>query len=249
MILITNAFQKPQNNWHRSGYAKQFYACERTFLDAALRQLVGPSVLQLGDSLDQTILDDLELPYLLKTVFEKSNGVNVDVLLDPAFLPFSPENFSTVVLPHMLETHALPHQMLREVHRVLKPEGHIILTGFNPHSLMGLQRFLRPSAVCAGRYYSVRRVMDWLQLLGFEVVASSMFQYAPLSKRQGLQKTLSFLEAVGDRWLPMVGGGYMISAKKRDASHSLVGRLRYKKRRSKLVTAAATKASLKKQIK
>lgn len=249
MAPITDASLKTNANWHQSNYAKQFYACERPFLDAGLRQSVGPRVLQLGNALDQSILTDLELPYLLKAGFEKKQCVDADLRLDPAFLPFSPECFSTVVLPHVLETHVLPHQLLREAHRVLKPEGHIVLTGFNPHSFIGVQRFLNPNAVCAGRYYSVQRVIDWLQLLGFEVVASTVFQYAPLSKRQGLRKTLNFLETVGNRWLPMIGGGYMISAKKRDASHAFVGRLRYKKRRSKLVTAPVTKVSLKNQTK
>jgi hypothetical protein len=144
-----------------------------------------------------------------------------------------------VVLPHILEVHELPHQVLREAHRVLMPEGHIVLTGFNPNSLLGLQRWLRPTSVCAGRYYSIRRVIDWLQLLGFDVVGSSMFHYAPLSGSKRLKNTFQFLESVGDRWLPMAGGGYMISAKKREGSATMVGRLKYTAKKSKLVAATA----------
>lgn len=237
MTYLKHAFKGPDNDWRHSDYARQYYAAERSFLDAGLRQSVGPSVLQLGSNLDQTILEDLELPFMLKASFNVNDAA--DLVVDPAFLPFSPEAFSTVVLPHVLETHALPHQILRESHRVLQSEGHIVLTGFNPHSLMSLQRFLHPSAVCAGRYYSVRRVIDWLQLLGFEVVASSMFQYAPLSKRDGVIKALSILETIGQHWLPMVGGGYMISAKKRDMAYTKVGRIRFRRQQSKLIPAAA----------
>lgn len=233
---------KPNANWHKSEYAQQYYAQERSYLDAGLRQSVGPKVLQIGGLLDQSILDDLELPYLLTAVFEENADSNV--VLDPAFLPFSPDSFSTVVLPHALETQGLHHQILREAHRVLQAEGHLVLTGFNPHSLMGVQRFLRPKAVIAGRYHSVAKVIDWLQLLGFEVVTSSMFQYAPLSKRQGFRTAFNFLETIGGRWLPMTGGGYMISAKKRDVAHTMVGRLRFKKRRTNLIPAAAGKMSL-----
>jgi SAM-dependent methyltransferase len=245
---VTKSEEKASNacaNWHYSDYAQQYYARERPFLNAGLRQSVGPCVLQIGQRLDQSIVDDLELPYLLKADFNVNDAA--DTVLDPAFLPFAPDSFSTVILPHVLETHGLHHQLLREAHRVLQNEGHIVLTGFNPNSLVGLQRFIRPSAACVGHYYSVRRVIDWLQLLGFEVVASSMFQYAPLSKGPGFRRAFNFLESVGNRWLPMTGGGYMISAKKRDVEHTMVGRLRYKKRRSKLVAAAtATKVAMRK---
>lgn len=230
------------NDWHGSDYAHQFYSVESPFLDAGLRQCVGPSVLQLGDNLEQSVVDDLELPYLLKASF--ADHSQASVILDPAFLPFSKQTFSTVVLPHVLETHALPHQLLREAHRVLQSEGHIVLTGFNPNSLVGIQRCVRPSSVSPGRYYSVGRVVDWLQLLGFEVVTKSLFQFAPISKHDGIRKTLHFIETVGDRWLPMIGGGYMICAKKSDSHLAMVGRLAYKHSHSKLIPAAARKESL-----
>lgn len=239
---MTDSTNNKSLDWHRSDYANQYFASEKRHLESGVRQSIGPSVLQLGDSLDYSILDAMELPYLLKA--SKAHCYGAGVVLDPAFLPFSKGAFSTVILPHMLETHALPHQLLREVHRVLQAEGHLVLTGFNPHSLLGLQRFIRPKAVCPGRYYSVGRVIDWLQLLGFEVIACSMFQYGPLSKHGGVRKASNFLEAVGDRWLPMTGGGYMISAKKRDISRTLVGRLSHQRQHSKLIPSAASKSAL-----
>jgi len=228
--------------WHYSEYAKQYYERERSFLDASLRQSVGPCALQIGHLLDQSVLKDLELPYLLKADFKLND--KADIYLDPAFLPFAPGEFSTVILPHVLETQGLHHQLLREAHRVLQNEGHLILTGFNPYSLVGLQRFIRPKAVCSGRYYSLKRVIDWLQLLGFEVVVSSVFQYAPLSKSRGVRRTFEFLEAIAHHCLPMIGGGYMITAKKREVGLTKLGRLANKKRRSKLIPVNASKTSM-----
>ena len=230
-------------HWRSSEYAKRYFDEEHQFIAAGLRQSVGPAVLQLGQRLHTSVVDDLDLPFLVKTN-EFVDGLS-DIVVDPAFLPFSEDVFSTVVLPHVLERHELPHQVLREAHRVLMPEGHIVLTGFNPASLMGLQRWLRPAAVCSGRYYSVRRVIDWLQLLGFDVVGSSMFHYAPLSRSQKIKTTFHFFESVGDRWLPMAGGGYMISAKKREPGGSLVGRVAFKTKQPKLVASATAKTQLK----
>ncbi len=231
--------------WHVSEYASRYFDIERPFLDAALRSSVGPTVLQVGQYLSASVVEDFDLPLLIKAL-SSGQGSEPDagfssVAADPAFLPFEPEAFSTVVLPHVLERHKLPHQVLREAHRVLMPEGHIVLTGFSPNSFIGLQRWLRPSAVCPGKYYSIGRVIDWLQLLGFEVVSRSMFHYAPISRSKRLRKTFGFFESAGDRWLPMVGGGYMISAKKRDPGSTLVGRVKLKKSKRKLVAATAAK--------
>jgi len=235
--------------WRVSDYAERFFDIERPFLDAALRSSVGPTVLQLGEYLSSSVVEDFDLPLLIKALsseqeFQTSDSFS-SVAADPAFLPFGPEAFSTVVLPHVLERHKLPHQVLREAHRVLMPEGHIVLTGFSPNSFIGMQRWLRPRAVCPGRYYSIGRVFDWLQLLGFEVVSHSMFHYAPVSKSKRLRKTFSFFESAGDRWLPMTGGGYMISAKKRDPGSTLVGQVKLKKSKRKLVAATAAKTHTK----
>ncbi|MFT4635733.1 MAG: SAM-dependent methyltransferase [Arenicella sp.] len=231
------ATQVSDDGWLLSDYAKRYFAVERAHIAAGLRQSIGPTVLQLGQYLPASVVADFDLPLLVKTNY--FSEPSSDLVVDPAFLPFAPDVFSTVVLPHVLERHELPHQVLREAHRVLMPEGHIVLTGFNPNSLIGAQRWIRPRAVIRGRYYSVSRVIDWLQLLGFEVVTSSMFHYAPLSRSKRLIDTFQFIESVGDRWLPMMGGGYIVSAKKRDASATMVGRLKFRRKRSKLVAAAA----------
>lgn len=227
-----------QPDWRASAYAAQYFEREREFLRSGLRQSIGPSVLQLGSYIEQQIIEDLDLPFLVRSECHFDEITNV--VADPAFLPFEPDSFATVVLPHVLEGHVLPHQVLREAHRVLMSEGHIVITGFNPFSLIGLQRIVRRKAVCAGRYYTVKRVIDWLQLLGFEVISSSMYQYSPLFKNPRFRSAFSFLETVGDRWLPMTGGGYMICAKKREVSGTLVGKMRFKKPRRKIVGAAAS---------
>lgn len=228
--------------WRDSPYAAHYFEQERPYLSAGLKQAVGPKALQVGTQIEQSLIDDLDLPFLLRTSQQSSNPA--EVRADPAFLPFEPDSFAMVILPHVLERHSLPHQVLREAHRILMSEGHIVLTGFNPASLAGTQRLLRPNAVLSGRYYSVQRVVDWLQLLGFEIVASAMYQYAPLLKSPRLRRGFGFLESVGDRWLPMFGGGYMITAKKRDAGATMVGRLRFNTPKRQLRGATQVRASV-----
>jgi len=232
-----SSFKIPQN-WFFSQYAKQYFDSERKHLESAIKQAIGPKVLQVGSLLEQKLVDDFDLPYHVHlTGIERETA---DLVGDPAFLPLAPDSFSTVLLPHVLEGSALPHQVLREAHRVLMHEGYLVLTGFNPMSFIGLQNLFYRRAVFNGRYYSPRRVIDWLHLLGFEVVASSMYQYSPLSSKLQVNKAFNFLESAGDRWLPMMGGGYMITAKKRDAKMTLVGGKAIRRRKGALVRGAAS---------
>ena len=57
-------------------------------------------------------------------------------------LPFASQSVDLVVMPHRLEDCADPHQLLREVDRVLRPEGHLVVLGINPWSLWGLRHAL-----------------------------------------------------------------------------------------------------------
>lgn len=236
------------SQWRNSSYAEQYLDCEREYLKSALRQVSGPRVLQLGNVIDSGLIADIDFPQLVvaDTQSESTNKVSLKatLVLDPAFLPIQSDTVTTIITPHVLERHEFPHQVLREAHRVLVPEGHIILTGFNPFSMVGLQRLVFKRAVCPGSYFTVKRVSDWLQLLGFEIVASSTFQYAPLVKNKRVRKMFNFFNPLGDRWLPMTGGGYMITARKKQACGTIVGRFSFarssvKKRRRKLTAASS----------
>src|SRR5450755_1434995 len=57
-------------------------------------------------------------------------------------LPFDAASLDLVVLPHSLELARDPHLALREVERVLVPEGRVIIVGFNPASLWGARQKL-----------------------------------------------------------------------------------------------------------
>ena len=57
-------------------------------------------------------------------------------------LPIETHSVDVVIMPHTLEFEENPHQVLREVDRVLRPEGIILLMGFNPWSFWHLPRFL-----------------------------------------------------------------------------------------------------------
>lgn len=100
-------------------------------------------------------------------------GASLGIIADVDELPIRSGSIDACLLAHLLDFSNDPHQILREVERVLTPDGWIIISGFNPYSLVGLGRLLpnlRRRLPWSARMFSPERVLDWLHLLGFEVV-------------------------------------------------------------------------------
>ena len=57
-------------------------------------------------------------------------------------LPIATQSIDLVLLPHVLEFAEEPHAVLREVDRVMMPEGRLVIVGFNPWSLWGMRSAL-----------------------------------------------------------------------------------------------------------
>ena len=148
-----------------------------------------------------------------------------DVCAGPHQLPFANSSLDLVVLPHVLEFAESPHQILREVERVLVPDGHVVVTGFNPFSLWGIRRkFARHDdpPPWRGQYLSVLRLKDWFALLALESQAGSFGCYAPaVTQEQWLQRW-RFMELAGNRWWPIAGAVYIIQAVKRVCGMRLI---------------------------
>lgn len=162
-------------------------------------------------------------------------------------LPFASQSIDLVVMPHILEFAEEPHQVLREVDRVLVPEGQIVLTGFNPASLWGARQFLTrvgasPFLPHEGQFIGLPRIKDWLKLLSFEVNRGRFGCYVPWARSDKWLARWAFTEKVGDRWWPVLGSIYMVTAVKRVRGMRLVGFV--KKRREALRPSLAPARSM-----
>lgn len=133
-------------------------------------------------------------------------------------LPIQTDAIDLIYLPHCLEFVVNPHEVLRESYRTLVPEGHLIVSCFNPWSLWGFcRRFFsfRKKVPWNGQFISVLRLKDWLALLGFDVVQCVPFFFRPPINHLGILKRLKWLETVG-RWCwPFGSGAYVVLARKR----------------------------------
>ena len=205
--------------WLETAQGRYVLAWEQASLDAAVTDVFGFNALQLGMA-QCDFLRANRIPLRQKT----GEGGPVDVLCDLPALPFASHSTDLVVLPHVLEFHADAHQILREIERILIPEGQLIVTGFNPRSLWGLRnRFDRTGSFpWHGNYLSVARLKDWLKLLGFEVDPGHYGCFAPPFDQSAWLHRLQFLGSRGNRWWGVPGGVYLLRAIKRTHAMRLI---------------------------
>lgn len=200
------------SDWLATPQGQYLLVREQTFFDHAVADIFGFNAVQLGLP-QQEFLRASRMP--LRAVAGEEAGVHVRVL--PQELALETDSLDLLLLPHVLEFNDDPHQILREAERVLRPEGELIISGFNPRSLWGARRALgcREGYPWCGQFIALTRLKDWLALLGFEVTGGRFACYAPPFASAEWLKRFHFMEPSGDRWWAVSGGVYFLQAKKR----------------------------------
>ncbi len=149
----------------------------------------------------------------------------VALLTHSAALPFPECSLDLVALPHTLELSDDPHSTLREVERVLVPEGKLVISGLNPASLWGFRQqrahwwrrlgFGELFLPDEGEFIGYWRLRDWLRLLGFEVESARFGCYRPAFDNPRWMERCAWMEPAGARWWPIFGAAYFLVAVKR----------------------------------
>jgi SAM-dependent methyltransferase len=219
--------------------AERLLIWEQAQADELLADVFGYHALQVGGvPLDALRANRMPHRWLAQTEFEPMAPPAVpemhapsDLYFDSRAWPWPADSLDLVVLPHALERSADPHACLREVERVLIPEGQVLITGLNPMSVWGWQ-YLRAQRKATEAHrltanlIAYRRLRDWLRLLGFEVQVSRFAGWTPALANEHWMRRLAGLDVLGQRWWPIFGGVYLILAtKKVPAGRWLNGRL------------------------
>jgi SAM-dependent methyltransferase len=198
--------------WFATPTGRYLLEREQAWFDRTVADIFGFHAIQIGLP---------EVPFLaqsrIATRWTVDDAPPAQLIADPHWLPFGENALDLIVLPHALEFSADPHQLLREAYRTVRPEGQVLVAGFNPFSLYGGKRYFGRGQTPPwnGSFIALYRLKDWLALLGFEVTAGSLDCYAPPFAQEHWLRRFSFFERAGDRWWPIAGGVYFLRATKK----------------------------------
>ena len=227
------------NDWLTTPPGCYLQAWERAEFERSVVDVFGYHALQMGMPAFHT-LESNRMPHawlVLDDTAEMQNATAHDrpaLLADFAALPFAEASLDLVTLPHTLELSGDPHGALREVHRVLVPEGKVVICGLNPTSLWGLrqrrsqlyrrsgwgERYVPDTEEWIGH----RRLRDWLRLLSFEVESVRFGCYRPAVDHLKWLERSAWMDRIGPRWWPIFGAVYCVVAVKRVPGVRLMGR-------------------------
>ena len=202
------------HDWFRTPLGNYLLEREQAWLDHVTPDIFGFHAIQLG-------LPKADLLRASRIVHRVT--VAPEVVLEKNHvraqfheLPFDAHSIDLCLLPHVLEFSENPHEVLREIDRVLRPEGRVLVLGFNPWSLFGTRKLWTSKGYpWQGQFVSLVRIKDWLQLLGLEPTSGHLTCYIPPFETEQWQRRFRFMEPTGDRWWGVAGGVYMLEAIKK----------------------------------
>lgn len=237
-------------HWFRTPPGRYLLDWEAAQLDQAVEDCFGYHALQLGVP-ELPALRKNRMPHRWVVLPESMDaapdglgalpqapllegGFPPSMVADAAALPFPSASLDLVVLPHTLELSADPHEVLREVERVLVPEGKVVVCGLNPASWWGLKQGTGRLAQRlglggtlylpeAGEFIGPWRLRDWMRLLGLEVESERYGCYCPAVRTDKWLSRMAWMDRAGPRWWPIFGAVYFIVAVKRVRGMRLLG--------------------------
>jgi SAM-dependent methyltransferase len=190
---------------------------EQGMLDEYLEMVFGFHLLQMSAVTDHNMTLRSKAKHKIDVSFTPVKLSGSGLCVDAFNLPFATDSVDGVVLHHILEFSISPHDILKEVRRIVRPGGDIIVIGFNPFSLFGL-------ASLTGRFVehdfwnnhalSVRKLVDWLTLLDISVSEVKYGYFKPPFTRDILPLMFARLESfLGSKRVTFGAGIYILIAK------------------------------------
>lgn len=199
------------NHWFSVDIGARVLASQQRLIDDLLVDCFGYHLLQL--SVSSSVVLHRECRVQQKIVGHPF-ATDVDTRCQFDMLPFANESVDVVILHHVQEYVDNPHQLLREIQRIVVPHGHVIIVGFNPWSPMGVySRFGHwvSQSIWHNKLISLKRMHDWLALLGFGTATKKFGYHMP-----------QFINRYENPWLKRLftqwplGNFYIISAIKEE---------------------------------
>ncbi len=237
------------SDWFAHGIGQRLLENEQQLFADKLANLFGYHLVQVGrlsdidlinsSRINQRCVLDLGETFATPSPYNSFRSMASDIAIDS-------DCVDVVMMPHVLEFDSRPHDVLREAARILVPEGHLLISVFNPISLSGLWRLAlrrQGTGPWSGHFFTQYRIRDWLELLGFELQDTQTLFYTPPMGNSRLQKYFEPLDRVGRLLWPLFAGVYILSARKRSSTLTPIRPHRRYSRKLVGVSLAGTSSS------
>ena len=232
---MNQGFQQALNHWAFTLNGRAVFEQEKILLDDAIKNLFGYYCVQLGAPTLKSMMSESRIQYkvLLASELKEEGGEQFDphchfVKADLDYLPIAKESVDVVLLPHSLEIAADPYYLLRQVDAMLRPEGHIVITGFNPFGclVMRFRFFKKETLFRQAQLTRLSQIKMWLEVLGYDIQLQRYSTVTCFAQREQKTRRIALLEWIEQRlskWGLQFGNVYCLVAKKRVDSPTLVG--------------------------
>jgi SAM-dependent methyltransferase len=206
----------------REFYASRLGFATRRSLASRLRPgltgLSGAKVMGLGYAMpyltDCIPAAEVQMAFMMarQGVFRwPSEGAVQSALVDECDLPLLESVIDVALVVHALELTDAPREMLKEIWRVLAPQGRLTLVVPNRR---GVWARFDSSPFGYGQPFSRPQLSALLRESQFSIVSWSHALYFPPSTRGAVLSSAKFIEGMGSRLMPALSGVIVVEAVK-----------------------------------
>ncbi len=203
--------------FYRSASGRAVQAMIMRRLDALWPDLTGQDVLILGYGIPY--FNHNSAPRRLALAMPARQGVEQwpatgqvkSLLVDDETLPFAESSFDRLLIVHGLEEARAPGKLLLEAHRILSPQGRVMMIVPNRS---GLWAHNDASPFGHGRAFSRGQMHRLMRECGLQPHAWARALYAPPTRFISSISSMRAWEQAGERLWPAFGGVIMVEASK-----------------------------------
>jgi len=219
--------QNAIHEWSKTNFGHSLLAVEQTEINKILPLFSGNYLAKIGGPKHNAFLHNSPIRQKIYLTTDASQHINhhhsTKNIIECAYnaLPLSPESIDVALVHHVLEFEQNPHLILEEISKTLIPQGHIIIIGFNPKSLFGLQHYFTKNINANFTKFkqtnciSATRIKNWLEQLNFVITTHLTCYFRPHSQNATLLQTLQPLEKIGGLMRINCGACYILVAQKK----------------------------------
>lgn len=196
------------SRWYATPRGQVFAKKLQEALTPWLEGIFGYHAVQLGHLPPSiSLLDASRINHQIVADFSAEGQVSCQ----PEALPFAADSVDLLIVSHCFEYSEDPRAILREVERVLVPEGRVVVIGIDPWTLWGAWQMVKRSPY---PLYTQGRVKDWLEVLGFESQRSQLLSMLNLRLPSSLAQSTKTAQ-LANLLSANIAGGYIMLAQKR----------------------------------